>query len=175
VRPWTRKWLAWLGRLTEVGEQTRWVLDRHLLHLEWLGGEVAAAERRLAEATADDPLVRRLLAQRGVGLVTAAALRAEVGRFDRFRTGKQLAHFCGLSPRNASSGARQADAGLVKTGNPELRAVLIELAHRLIRYDLRWRALADGLKARGKAGSLAAAAVANRWMRRLHYEMTTAA
>jgi transposase len=175
ARPWTKKWRAWLERLTDVGEQTRWVIDRHLLRMDWLGSEIVASERRLAEVTADDALVGRLLAQRGVGLVTAAALRAEIGRFDRFRTGKQLARFCGLSPRNASSGQRQADAGLIKAGNPELRAVLIELAHRLIRYEPRWRALAVGLKGRGKAGSLAAAAVANRWVRWLHHEMTLAA
>jgi transposase len=175
VRPWTKKWLAWLQALAGLGEQTRWVIDRHLARLEWLSGEIAAAERRLAEATADDPVVCRLLAQRGVGLVTAAALRAEIGRFDRFRTGKQLARFCGLSPRNASSGPRQADAGLVKAGNPELRAVLIELAWRLIRYEPRWRALAGGLRGRGKAGSLTAAAVANRFVRWLHHEMTLAA
>jgi transposase len=175
LRPWTKKWLAWLNRLTDLGEQTRWVINRHLTRLEWLKGEIEAAERRLMEVTAGDPLVARLLAQRGVGLVTAAALRAEIGRFDRFRTGKQLARFCGLSPRNASSGPKQADAGLVKAGNPELRAVLIELAHRLVRYEPRWRTLAAGLKARGKAGSLAAAAVANRWVRWLHHEMTLAA
>lgn len=175
VRPWTRTWLAWLGRLTDLGEQTRWVIDRHLARLAWLGGEIAAAEKRLVEATAGDPLVHRLLAQRGVGLITAATLRAEIGRFDRFRTGKQLARFCGLSPRNASSGQRQADAGLIKAGSPELRAALIELAHRLIRYEPRWRALAAGLKGRGKAGSLAAAAVANRFVRWLHHEMTLAA
>ena len=34
----------------------------------------------------------------GVGLVTAITLRAEVGRFDRFQTGKQLARFCGVTP-----------------------------------------------------------------------------
>jgi len=43
-------------------------------------------------------------------------IRAEIGRFDRFRTGKQMARFCGLSPHNASSGARQADAGLIRAG-----------------------------------------------------------
>ena len=41
-------------------------------------------------------------------------LRAEIGRFDRFDTGKQLSRFCGVTPRNASSGNRQADAGLIK-------------------------------------------------------------
>ena len=119
-------------------------------------------------------MVQRLLKLKGVGPVTAATLRAEIGRFDRFRNGKQLARFCGLSPRNASSGQRQADAGLVKAGNPELRATLVELAHRLIRYEARWAQLGRKLKERGKPGSLAAAAVANRWVRWLHHEMMAA-
>jgi len=124
--------------------------------------------------TAGDPVVDRLARLRGIGPVTAATLRAEVGRFDRFRTGKQLARFCGLSPRNASSGQRQADAGLVKAGNPELRAALVELAWRLIRYEPRWAQLGHRLRAAGKPGSVAAAAVANRWVRWLHHHMTAA-
>ena len=70
----------------------------------------------------------QLIALRGIGLTTAWALRAEIGRFDRFKSGKQLSRYCGLSPRNASSGNRQADAGLIKAGNELLRAVIIEAA-----------------------------------------------
>jgi transposase len=95
--------------------------------------------------------VQRLLAMKGIGLVTATTIRAEVGRFDRFRSGKQLARFCGLSPRNASSGQRQADAGLIKAGNPQLRTALIEAAHRLMRYDERWSKLNVSMRARGTA------------------------
>jgi transposase len=174
ARPWTKAWLAWVRRVG-LGEQARWVLDQHLRHLEELARDIRAAEERLAAVTAEDAVVQKLLTLRGVGPVTAASLRAEIGRFDRFRNGKQLARFCGLSPRNASSGQRQADAGLVKAGNPQLRAVLIELAHRLVRYEVRWAQLARGLKQRGKRGSVAAAAVANRWVRWLHHEMTAAA
>ena len=77
------------------------------------------AEKRLSKCPGNDPLVAKLLFLRGVGPVTAWVIRAEIGRFDRFRSGKQLSRFCGLSPRIASSGMRQADAGLVKaaTGN----------------------------------------------------------
>jgi transposase len=127
----------------------------------------------LAEATSADPVVQKLLETKGVGIVTACTLRAEIGRFDRFRTGKQLARFCGTSPRNASSGQRQADAGLVKASNPELRRVLIETAHRLMLHDDKWHALGQELRKRGKAGSVAAAAVANRWIRWLHHQMLT--
>lgn len=173
ARPWTKAWLAWVRRVA-LAEQARWVLEQHLRHLEELTRDLQAAEERIAQATAGDAVVQRLRQLKGVGPVTAATLRAEIGRFDRFRTGKQLARFCGLSPRNASSGQRQADAGLVKAGNPELRAVLIELAHRLIRYEVRWAQLGRKLRASGKPGSVAAAAVANRWMRWLHHEMTMA-
>ena len=107
--------------------------------------------------------------------MTAWTLRAEVGRFDRFRSGKQLARFCGLSPKNASSGQRQADAGLIKAGSELLRATLIEAAHRLIRFDPRWGALGAKLRAAGKPGSVVAAAVANRWVRWLYHRMREAA
>jgi transposase len=168
---WTVAWLAWLKAAEGLTEQTRWVVDRQLARLEWLKREIAAVEERLAGLTKDDPLVQRLLAMKGIGLVTAVTVRAEIGRFDRFRSGKQLARFCGLSPRNASSGQRQADAGLIKAGNPQLRTVLIEAAHRLMRYDERWAVLNASMRARGKPGSVVAAAVANRWVRWLYHQM----
>ena len=174
VNPWTVAWVTWLTRQAGLSEQTRWVVDRHLARLRALAADIKAAEERLARATADDPLVQQLLALKGIGLVTAATIRAEVGRFDRFRTGKQAARFCGLTPRNASSGQRQADAGLIKAGNPQLRATLIETAHRLIRYDARWKKLAGDMRARGKAGSVVAAAVANRWVRWLFHQVQPA-
>ncbi len=106
-----------------------------------------------------------------VGPVTDWTIRAEIGRFDRFRNGKQLARFCGLSPRNASSGTRQADAGLIKAGNRQLRATLMEAAHRLIRFDPYWIDFANTLLSRGKPKCVVVAAVANRWMRWLFHQM----
>jgi transposase len=170
VNPWTVAWVTWLTRDAALSEQTRWVTDRHLARLQSLAADIKAVETRLAKTTADDPLVRQLLDLKGIGVVTAATIRAEIGRFDRFRTGKQMARFCGITPRNASSGRNQADAGLIKAGNPQLRATRIETAHRLIRYDARWKKLAADMKARGKPGSLVPAAVANRWVRWLFHQ-----
>ena len=68
-------------------------------------------EQRLEQVTADDAVVARLQSLPQIGPVTAWWLRAQIGSFERFRRGKQLARFCGLSPRNASSGERQADSG----------------------------------------------------------------
>ena len=82
-------------------------------------------------------MVKKLRTFQGIGLITAAVMRAEIGQFDRFQTGKQLSKFCGVTPRNASSGNRQADAGLLKAGSQQLRMVVIEAAHRLMRLDDR--------------------------------------
>jgi transposase len=168
-RAWTKPWLAALAEVP-LPATSRWILDEHLAALVRLAEQIRRAESQLAAATADDRLVQALLALVGVGLVTAAAMRAEIGRFDRFRTGKQLARFCGLSPRNASSGRRQADAGLIRAGNAELRRLLTEAAHRLMRWEPRWLAMACRLRARGKPTPLVVAAVANRWMRGLHHQ-----
>lgn len=173
VSPWTKRWLQWVRTTEELSPESRWVAQRWLEQIERLGKDIRQVEHRLATLTADDPVVEALRRQKGVGLVTAVTIRAEIGRFDRFRSGKQLSRFCGLSPRNASSGNRQADAGLIKAGNPQLRTVLIELAHRLARWEPRWAKLALGMKRRGKKGSVIAAAVANRWTRWLFHQMQT--
>jgi transposase len=115
--------------------------------------------------------VQKLLAEKGIGLVTAVTLRAEIGSFERFHSGKQLARYGAVTPKNVSSGKRQADGGLIQAGNLRLRTMLLEAAHRLARFVPKWKALKDRLKAAGKPGSVAAAAVANRWIRWLYWQM----
>jgi transposase len=171
VNAWTRAWRVWLVQTTDLSAQSRWLAGKYLGELDRLAGDRRAVEARLGQVTADDAVVRQLQAPAGIGPVTAWPLRAEVGRCDRFRSGKQLARCCGLSPRNASSGQRQADAGLIQAANPGLRAVLIEAAHRLARLDPKWRTLAQRLRGAGKPGSVVAAAVANRWVRWLFHQM----
>lgn len=170
---WTRAWVAWARVAPELSDHGRWMVGDLLDELAHLDRKVAAADARLRSATAGDPLVARLMADEpGVGEVTAWVLRAFVGRFDRFAGGKQLARYCGLTPCNASSGGRQADAGLVRGCNRVLRATLVQLAHRLILREPRWRGLSASLRARGKPACVAVAAVANRWARGLWHRMT---
>jgi len=168
-RTWSKPWREWLASV-EMPAASRWAMDQHLLKIAFLNDQIKLTEARLKEAIAGDRLTNWLLAQEGIGLVTAVTLRAELGRFDRFRNGKQLARFCGVTPWNASSGERQADAGLIKAGNRELCRVLIEAAHRLKNHSERWSELAGKMKQRGKAPGVISAAIANRWIRGLYYE-----
>lgn len=173
ANPWTKKWLSWVREGAAVGEEARWVLDKQLRRLERVQEDIQEVEERMRATTQDDPLTQRLLAVKGIGLVTAVTMRAEIGCFERFARGKQLSRYCGLSPCNRSSGKRQADAGLIRHANHELRTVILETAHRLARYDAKWKQLKHHLIQRGKSGSVATAAVANRWLRWLYHQIVT--
>ena len=139
--------------------------------LAYVRGKIALAEAKLRQATIGDRVIEKLLQQSGIGQVTAWVLRACVGEFSRFKTAKQLSRYCGMTPRNASSGSKVADAGLINECNKLLRATIVQAAHRLIRTVARWRMLAQSLQRRGKPPCVIVAAVGNRWVRTLHQAM----
>lgn len=168
---WSIAWRAWLAQEPMLNQACRWMIDEQLAELKHIETKVRAAEHRLRSLTADDPVVARLRSLKGVGLISACVIRAFIGRFDRFRNGKQLARFCALTPRNVSSGERVADAGLIRAGEPVLKTVLIQVAHSLRRWSPRWRAMGRRLEDKGKARSVVIGAIANRWVRWLHHEM----
>ena len=73
-----------------------------------------------------------------------------------------------------SNSALKATDGSTPT-DVTLRGSLVEAAHRLGRYDEHWSKLNSRLRRSGKPGSVAAAAVANRWVRWLFHQMKTIA
>jgi transposase len=172
---WSRRWVDRIKAHGSLSESVRWVIERMLEQIAVISGWVEQAEERLRQATEGHAVIGRLRKIEGIGEVTAWWLLGQVGRFDRFRNGKQLARYCGLSPRNRSSGSRQADGGLIEGCCEGLRAVLIQAAQRLVRTHERWKALAAKLRAKGKAKCVVIAAVANRWVRSLHHRMVAPA
>ena len=168
---WAKPWMEWI-KSASLGEQSRWVLDQELRRLELAEKDLAEVDARMELATRDDAVVAKLKEQPGIGPVTAVTMRAVIGRFDRFRTGKQLSKYCGVSPCNASSGGRQSDAGLIESGNDILRPLLMQLAKRLPRQDPHWKELHGKLRIT-KGANVASAAIANRWLRRLYHELVT--
>ena len=150
-------------------------IERTIKHIET---EIATTKRLIREHLDRDPALRNrrdlLESIPGIGPATSAMVLAEFGDVTRFQDARHMASFCGLTPRNCSSGERVADAGLIRAGNPALKALLMEAGHRLMRLDPYWREIAESLRARGKHVCVIVAAVANRWIRRLHHDMVQA-
>ena len=114
-KPWCKPWMEWIKTAT-LGEQSRWVLDQEMRRLAQAEQVLKDVENRMEEATAGDPVVVKLKEQPGVGTVTATVMRAVIGRFDRFRSGKQLSKYCGVTPCNSSSGKTAGGRGISGVG-----------------------------------------------------------
>ena len=84
--------------------------------------EVALPEWSLA------PVVHALQALRGMALVAAATVVAELGDIARFANPRQLMAYLGLVPSEHSSGGTRRQGGITKAGNGAARRMLIEAA-----------------------------------------------
>jgi transposase len=74
------------------------------------------------------PVVQALQTLRGVALVTAATLVAELGDISRFSNPRQFMAYLGLVPSEHSSGSKRRQGGITKAGNGTARRMLIEAA-----------------------------------------------
>ncbi len=74
------------------------------------------------------PVVEALQAMRGVALIVAVTLVAEVGDLTRFDNPRQLMAYLGLVPSEHSSGQSVHRGGITKAGNGEARRVMVEAA-----------------------------------------------
>ena len=104
---------------------------------------------------------------RGLGLMTSVIIDREIGDWNRFNNRRQIASYTGLCPGEYSSGNTRLQSCVTKHGNPRLRAALVELAWRLVRFQpnykpiFKWRRLlAKGAFATGAARKKAIVAVA---------------
>ena len=104
---------------------------------------------------------------RGLGLMSSVIIDREIGDWRRFNNRRQIASYTGLCPGEHSSGNTRLQSCVTKHGNPRLRAALVELAWRLVRFQpnykpvRKWRAiLAKGALATGAARKKAIVAVA---------------
>jgi transposase len=74
------------------------------------------------------PVVAALQSARGVSLIVAVTILAEIGDLNRFEHPDQLMGYLGLVPSEHSSGDKTKKGGITKTGNKHARKALIEAA-----------------------------------------------
>jgi transposase len=104
---------------------------------------------------------------RGFGALTSVVIDREIGNWTRFNNRRQVGSYTGLCPGEHSSGNTRLQSCVTKHGNPRLRAALVELAWRLVRFQpnykpvVKWRrTLCKGALATGAARKKAIVAVA---------------
>src|SRR3546814_4626385 len=101
-------------------------MQKRVLEAQARVGRLKTAFAEAVDAWCFAPLVRNLQALRGIRLVSAATLVAEVGDLTRFDNPKQLMAYVGLVPSEHSSGARTKRGRITRAGNAQARTMLIE-------------------------------------------------
>jgi transposase len=111
---------------------------------------------------------RRLETIPGVGPITASAIAATITDPTLFASGRHLAAWFGLVPRQNSSGGKERLGRISKQGDPYIRRLLVVGAHAVLRYARGKKATSNpwmvGLLAR-RPYKVAAVALANKMAR----------
>ncbi len=149
-------------RLTPLFRELLNDLYQELIHLD---KRIASIERKLAAICAQNEDCRRLLSIPGIGLLTGTALIAAIGDIKAFKSGRELAAWLGLVPKQYSTGGKSTLLGISKRGDSYLRTLLIHggrsvsrVAHR--HQDSRNRWIGNIKQRRGE--NISNVAVANK-------------
>lgn len=128
---WSEAHLRWLAEI-QLPHPTS-----QIAYQEYLNSVTEAAKREERLMREIDKHVRRwrlwpaiqaLMGLKGVAMITACTIIAELGDLSRFKHPKHLMSYLGLTPTESSTGSRIKRGSITKTGNSRVRRVLIEAA-----------------------------------------------
>jgi transposase len=158
-----------------VPTDARRCLEMLVAQLSIVKEQILENDRRIMASARETELGRRLMEIPGVGPLLASAIVATVPDPAIFRSGRNLAAWIGLVPRQNSSGRKERLGGITKAGHRYLRQMLIVGAMAVVRYAERngaKRPWLVQLLARRKA-KVAAVALANKNARMIWAIMTS--
>ena len=128
---WTPAHERWLATIKLPHAAQQIVFQEYLDSVRESSQRIARLTRCLEEAVMRwrwRPVVQALQALRGVQLINAVTLVAEIGDIARFAHPRHLMGYLGLVPGEYSSGSRRRQGSITKTGNAHARCALIEAA-----------------------------------------------
>jgi len=129
---WSQKHLRWLTEIV-LPHPAQHIVLQEFLHT--ITERISRLERLDNELTHHVhqwryyPVVKAIQAMRGVRLLVATAVVAELGDLSRFDHPRKLMSYLGLVPSEHSSGGKRHIGAITKCGNGRARRLLVEGAH----------------------------------------------
>lgn len=129
---WSQKHLRWLTELV-LPHPAQHIVLQEFLHT--ITERISRLERLDNELTHHVhqwryyPVVKAIQAMRGVRLLVATGVVAELGDLSRFDHPRKLMSYLGLVPSEHSSGGKRHIGAITKCGNGRARRLLVEGAH----------------------------------------------
>ena len=128
-KTWTKLHMSWIASQKLEHPQQRLVLEEMMLAMRQAQERLVRLEQAIAAAVPEwslAPLVTALMAMRGLDLISATTLLAEIGDLSRFRTPSELMAYLGLVPSEDSTGDTVKRGPITKAGNRRARRMLVE-------------------------------------------------
>jgi transposase len=136
---WTQAHFRWMEEVKFEQPVQQIVFQEYVDSVQAMTRRVGAFDEQMESAARESvfwPVIEGLMALRGVKLITATTIVAEIGDLRRFTTAPQLMAYLGVVPSEHSSGESKSRGGITKTGNGHVRRVLVESAWQY-RYPAR--------------------------------------
>jgi transposase len=122
------------GADSRVSPAVRGILEVLARQYGVIGTEMASIDKSIMALHRTCEASRRLAEIPGIGPVGATALVAEIGDWNAFSSGRSLAAWIGLVPKQNSTGGKDRLGSITKQGNRYLRWLLVVGAMAVIRY-----------------------------------------
>ena len=128
---WTVKHRNWLKTLSFKDSYLEEAFNEYMITLNSLENRLKTIERRLKEIAEDKEVkekVDKLVCFCGIETLSALTIVSKVGDFNRFSKAYHFSNYIGLTCGENSSGQKEKHLGITKTGDKEIRRILIESA-----------------------------------------------
>lgn len=126
---WTRSHYGWLADIKMEHPAQQVTLEEYILAVEETNQRLARLTGEIAKFVKEwrlEPVVTAIQALRGVSLLTAATVTAELGPLERFAKATEVMAYVGLVPSEHSTGTSIKRGGITKAGNSYARRALVE-------------------------------------------------
>src|SRR6516225_3773897 len=123
--------MNWLTQQKLEHREQRIALEELLEGMRQEAERVERLEQAIREAVPEWSLAEvatALQAMRGIDLVAAVTVLAEIGDLSRFQSPRELMGYLGLVPSESSTGDKVKRGGITKAGNGRARRILVEAA-----------------------------------------------
>jgi transposase len=135
---WTKRYVKWLRDLSCKDEGLKISLISLLDLYEYLSQQIKKISKELVALSQTESYRARVALVRsvpGIGLLNAMEILVELQDVGRFKSGRELASYTGLTPSEYSTGQHIRQGGITRCGNKRVRTALVESSWILVGKD----------------------------------------
>lgn len=108
------------------------VMTENMIEIQEINEKIERLDKKITAIINNNVACKKLMTIPGIGPITACALVSHIGDPGKFKNGRQMSAYFGITPKEYSSGGKQKKLGISKHGNKRIRTLLVIAARSVI-------------------------------------------